>query len=95
MVEVSQQADVLLDEVRRAYKIPSSHGLRLYGEPTEQGDYEVMVSFCEAPSSGDEVIEQRNTKVFVAPEVADRLKGASLQAKPGPRPIIAIEYADA
>ena len=85
----------MLDEVRRAYKIPRSYGLRLYGEPTEQGEYEVMVTFCEAPSSGDEVIEQRNTKVFVAPEVADRLQGASLQTKQGPRPIITINYANA
>jgi Fe-S cluster assembly iron-binding protein IscA len=95
MVEVSQQADVVLDEVRKAYKIPSSYGLRLYGEPTEEGDHNIVVSFCEAPAPGDEVIEEFKTKIFVAPEVADRLQGASLQAKPGPRPVIAIEYADA
>jgi hypothetical protein len=102
MVEVSGQVAELLKEVRRAYKIQPSAGLRFYGaspdgseEQEEQEEQEVMVTFCEEPLQGDEVIEQRNTKLFIAPEVADRLEGASLNAKPGPRPVLTVEYADA
>ena len=96
MVEVSAQVAELLKEVRRAYKVPRSAGLRFYGaSPGESEEQEVMVTFCEEPAQGDEVIEERNTKLFIAPEVADRLEGASLNAKPGPRPTLTIEYADA
>ena len=96
MVEISAQVADLLDEVRRAYKVPRSAGLRFYGaSPEGSAQQDVMVMFCEAPSEGDEVIEQNNTKLFIAPEVADRLEGASLNAKPGPRPVMTIEYADA
>jgi Fe-S cluster assembly iron-binding protein IscA len=98
MVEVSQEAATVLKEVRKAYKIPGSAGLRFYADeeseaPPEQA--EVMVTFADTPAEDDQIVEEGDTTLFIAPEVADRLEGASLSARAGPRPVLKIEYADA
>jgi hypothetical protein len=95
MVQLTAEAAEVLDQVKKTYEIPPSHGLRFFREEYDGGQVpEVSIMFVPRPEQGDAVTTVRNTRMFVAPEVEDRLEGASLEAKAGDRPIIAIKYPD-
>jgi Fe-S cluster assembly iron-binding protein IscA len=94
MVQLTSEAALLLNEVKKAYKIPNDHGLRFFEEAEDGQEPEVRLTFVDAPAPSDIVEEQEKHKLFVAPEVKDRLEGASLEAKAGERPVILIKYPD-
>ncbi len=78
MLQVSESAAEMLKQARSSQDLPESYGVRVFGEPGDNGQLEVALAFTEAPEDGDEVTEQSGTTVYVAPEVAAPLADSTL-----------------
>ena len=86
MVEITPRATELVDEVRNEEGIPDSYGLRLYGETAPDGEAAVGIALAGGPAEGDEVVTEAPLPVFVAPEGADELGEAVVDAEGEPAP---------
>ena len=84
MLQLSSRAASLLDQARESQGIPEHFGVRVYGEPAPEGGTAIGIAFTETPEQGDEVGEQDGTNLFVAPEVAEPLSAALLDAEESP-----------
>ena len=84
MLKLSTQAAALLEKARESQGVPEHFGVRVYGEAAPQGGTSIGIAFTETPEQGDEVGEQEGTNVFVAPEVAEPLSEALLDAEESP-----------
>jgi Fe-S cluster assembly iron-binding protein IscA len=84
MLQVSETAVAVLEEARSAQQVPETFGVRISGQPTEDGQMELMVGFAEGPGDGDEVTEQAGTEIYIAPEVAEPLADSKLDLEPTP-----------
>jgi Fe-S cluster assembly iron-binding protein IscA len=82
MLQLSEDAVVLLDAAKRQYRIPLDYGIRVSGAPTASGDLALQIDFTDGPDDGDVVEEQHGAMVFVAAEVAEPLADAELDVSP-------------
>lgn len=81
MLQVSEQAAVALEAIRRSEGIPETHGTRLSAAPQPTGDLAIRLEFVEAAEEGDQVTEQAGTEVFVDPELAEPLSDAVMDVR--------------
>ena len=80
MFHLTESAVLLLDATKQEQGIPRDYGIRVSGAATPAGEQGVSIAFSEGPADGDVVDEQYGTRVFVAPDVADALADAELDA---------------
>ncbi|MBW3666765.1 MAG: hypothetical protein KY394_04130 [Actinobacteria bacterium] len=81
MLEVSEQAAVALEAIRRSEEIPESHGTRLSPARHPSGDLAIQLEFVEEAQEGDQVAEQAGTEVYVDPGLAEPLSGAVMDVE--------------
>jgi len=81
MVEITQGATNLLNAVRAAEGVPENYGLRFYPETAGDGGAGGGLAFAKAPAQGDQVSEQEEIPLYVAPEVAQELTEAVLDVE--------------
>ena len=78
MLQLTHAAAAELAGTRQAQGLPDTAGIRVYGEPTPQGELALGVTFAEVPAEDDQVSETDGMRLFVAPEVAEPLATAAL-----------------
>ena len=86
MIEVTQGATNLVNELRAAQGIPDSYGLRFYSQAAADGAAAVGIAFAQGPVEGDQIITEKALPVYVAPEVAHELGDAVLDVEGEPEP---------
>jgi len=86
MIEVTQGATNLVNELRAAQGIPDSYGLRFYSQAVADGTAAVGIAFAQGPGEGDQIITEKALPVYVAPEVAHELGDAVLDVEGEPVP---------
>ena len=86
MIEVTQGATNLVNELRAAQGIPDSYGLRFYSQAAADGAAAVGIAFAQGPVEGDQIITEKALPVYVAPEVAHELGDAVLDVEGEPVP---------
>lgn len=84
MLQLTHAAAVELAGTRRARGLPDTAGLRVFGEPTPEGELALGVNFVEVPAEDDQITEREGTRVFIAPEVAAPLAAAALDVQQTP-----------
>jgi Fe-S cluster assembly iron-binding protein IscA len=84
VLQLTHAAAVELAGTRRAQGLPDTAGIRVFGQPTPQGELTLGVAFVEVPAEDDQITERDGTRLFVAPEVADPLAGAALDVQQTP-----------
>jgi hypothetical protein len=77
-LQLTQSAAMMLADVRREDRIPTSYGVRLSGQLTVEGDLGLTIAFAAGPAPTDTVDEQHGTKLFLAEEVAETLSDIAL-----------------
>lgn len=82
MLEVTSGAASTLAGARAEQGLPDHFGVRIYADTTASPDTRTtyQFGFVEEPGAYDQVAEAEGTRVFVAPEVADSLENALLDA---------------
>lgn len=91
MLQVSSNAAAALEEARNAQEVPQNYGVRIYGEPDEQGQVGIGLAFSEAPEDGDQVTEQAGTEIYIDPQVAEPLADSMIdleQTDEGPQLVL-------
>ena len=81
MLQVTESAAATLADTRSRIGIPDNFGLRVFRGQTD-GKAAFAFDFVEEPHAGDEVGEMKQTRYFVAPEVAAPLADAVLDTEP-------------
>lgn len=83
MLEVTSSAASILASARAQKGLPEHFGVRIYASATATPDMKAayQFGFVEEPEAEDQVTETEGTKVFVAPEIADSLDNAVLEAE--------------
>ncbi|HEU5002351.1 MAG TPA: iron-sulfur cluster biosynthesis protein [Actinomycetota bacterium] len=81
MIQVSERATSVLNELREAQDIPGTYGVRFYQQVDEDGSAAVAISLAQAPAQGDQVVMERELPVFVAPDVAAEISEAVLDVE--------------
>lgn len=84
MLQLTQAAANQIGEARQAQGIPDGFGLRVFGEPRPGGEMAVNLGFAEVPAEDDQVGEYADTRLFVAPDVADPLDSKVLDVEETP-----------
>jgi hypothetical protein len=82
MFQLTSNAALTIGEERRKSQIPASYGVRLSGRRNASGDVGLQISFVEAPSPSDSVLEQHGTQLFIAEDVAGPLSEIALDTIP-------------
>lgn len=83
MLEITGRASEYLEEARSMQGIPPTYGVRVYTEPSQDGEQSaIRVGFTEKPAMGDEVVETHGTSLYVAPEVTDALADLVMDTVP-------------
>lgn len=83
MLTITHDAAVALSAARAAAGAPATYGTRFsIADLPETGEPRLAVSFVERPIEGDDVSEQEGMAVYVAPELAESLPEATIDAKP-------------
>jgi Fe-S cluster assembly iron-binding protein IscA len=85
MLQVTPSAASTLAGARAQEGLPDHFGVRIFAGATATPDMKsaYQFGFVEAPETSDQVTEAEGTRVFVAPEVADSLENALLDAEEG------------
>jgi Fe-S cluster assembly iron-binding protein IscA len=85
MLQVTRGAASTLASERAQEGLPDHFGVRIFAGATATPDMKsaYQFGFVEAPETSDQVAEAEGTRVFVAPEVADSLENAVLDAEEG------------
>jgi Fe-S cluster assembly iron-binding protein IscA len=84
MLQVTRSAASTLAGARAQEGLPDHFGVRIFAGATATPDMTAyQFGFVEAPETSDQVTEAEGTPVFVAPEVADSLEDALLDAEEG------------
>jgi Fe-S cluster assembly iron-binding protein IscA len=81
MLQVSEQAAVALEAIRRSEGIPETHGTRLSPAPQPSGDLGIRLDFVEEAEERDQVAEQAGTEVYVDPALAEPLSDAVMDVQ--------------
>lgn len=92
MLQVSDSAVAVLEEARSSQDIPDDHGLRVFGQPTEDGQVALSLAFVDGPAEGDQVNDDGELSLFVAPNIAQPLADSTItveQTEQGPQLVIA------
>lgn len=82
MLRITQQAAALLSEARAGAGAPDGYGVRFFAHAASQSGTQIGLDFVPQPVEGDQVSKQEGLPVYVAPEVAEPLKEAVVDAKP-------------
>jgi len=82
MLRITSQAATLLSQARAESGAPDGAGVRFFAHASSETGTEIGLDFVPGPAEGDQVSEQEGVSVFVAPEVAEPLKEAVIDAKP-------------
>jgi Fe-S cluster assembly iron-binding protein IscA len=83
MLQVTENAADTLADTRSKIGVPDHFGLRIFRGFTD-GRSAFAFDFVEDPQDGDEVGETKQTRYFVAREVAGPLADAVLDTEPTP-----------
>jgi len=78
MLQVTQNAVLLLDATKRQRQIPEEFGIRVSGVPNSEGTLDIHIGFAPEPVEDDSVTEQYGQRLFVAPELVETLADAEL-----------------
>lgn len=81
MLQVSEKAAMALEAIRRSEEIPESHGTRLSEATQPGGDLAIRLEFVEDVPRDDEVAEQGDTEVYVAPALVEPLAEAVMDVE--------------
>lgn len=81
MMQVSEQAAMALEAIRRSEEIPESHGTRLSPAGAPGGDMAIRLEFVAETQEGDQVAEQSGTEVYVDSVLAEPLSGAVMDVQ--------------
>lgn len=73
MLQITQEATGVVQEMRAQRGIPDEYGLRVYSDNTDDGQQAIRLGFADEPFEGDQVTEAEAARVFVAPDLADAL----------------------
>lgn len=76
MLQVSEQAAMALEAIRRSEEVPASHDTRLSPANDPSGDLAIRLEFVEEAQEEDQVAEQAGTEVYVDPQLAEPLSEA-------------------
>jgi len=82
MLRITQQAAALLSQARAGAGAPDGYGVRFFAAAANQAGTRIGLDFVAQPAEGDQVSKQEGLPVYVAPEVAEPLKEAVVDAKP-------------
>ena len=82
MLRITQPAAILLSQARAESGAPEGSGVRFFAHDVNEANTEVRLNFVPQPAEGDQVSKQEGLPVYVAPEVAEPLKEAVVDAKP-------------
>ncbi len=83
MLTITQPAATLLAHRRSELGAPESYGIKLFAPDAEEGGAsDLAIAFVPDAEPGDTVTEQAGLRAFVAPDLAARLKEATLDATP-------------
>ena len=82
MLRITSQAATLLSQARAESGAPDSAGVRFFAHAATETGTEIGLDFVPQPAEGDQVSKQEGVPVYVAPDVAEPLKEAVLDAKP-------------
>lgn len=82
MLQITQQAAALLTEARAGAGAPDTFGVRFFAETDTPAGTQIGLNFVPQPVEGDQVSKQEGLAVYVAPEVAEPLTAAVVDAKP-------------
>lgn len=79
MLQLTGSAVQVVQETRSRQGFPEHYGVRVYlGRGAEAG---IRLGFAEGPGERDQVAESGGTRIFVAPEIAEPLAAATIDAK--------------
>lgn len=81
MLQVSEKAAVALEAIRRSEEVPESHGTRLSQASHPSGGLAVRLDFVEEVQEDDQVTEQGETEVYVAPALVEPLSEAVMDVE--------------
>jgi Fe-S cluster assembly iron-binding protein IscA len=81
MLQVSEQAAMALEAIRRSEEVPESHGTRLSPADDPGGDLAIRLEFVEETRERDQVAEQSGTEVYVDSELAEPLSDAVMDVE--------------
>ena len=81
MLQVSEKAAMALEAIRRSEEVPESHGTRLSPASQPGGDLAIRLEFVEEVPEDDQVAEQGDTEVHVAPALVDPLSEAIMDVE--------------
>lgn len=73
MLQITNAAVDLLNQIRSGADIPTEAGVRVYPEQTSGDEVSIGIGFTDSPMPGDQVSEQEGLRLFVAPEIAGPL----------------------
>jgi len=73
MLQITQEATGVVQEMRAQRGIPDAYGLRVYSDNTDDGQQAIRLGFADEPFEGDQVTEAESARVFVSPDLADAL----------------------
>jgi len=73
MLQITQEATGVVQEMRAQRGIPDDYGLRVYSDNTDDGQQAIRLGFADEPFEGDQVTEAEAARVFVSPDLADAL----------------------
>ncbi|MEX2047015.1 MAG: hypothetical protein WEE03_07610 [Chloroflexota bacterium] len=86
MFKVTDGATTLLSEARASAGAPDNFGVRFFiasmddGQPKSEAQQQITFKFVEGPEPEDEIVTEEKLPVYVAPEAAEALGDATLDA---------------
>ena len=81
MFTITQEAVTLLTNERSSRGAPDTYGVRIFAAmPPERDSPQIALAFVPEPAAGDEVTEHSGLAAFIAPEVANVVGDATLDA---------------
>lgn len=81
MMQLSEQAAMALEAIRRSQGVPESHETRLSPASNPGGELAIELAFVEEAEEGDQVAEHANTEVYVDSELAEPLSDAVMDVE--------------
>jgi Fe-S cluster assembly iron-binding protein IscA len=84
MLELTATAAATLSDLRSQTGFPDNFGVRIFRSVTPDAQAGVQFDFVEGPEPDDQVGEAEATPFYVAPEVAQPLDNAVLDAEDTP-----------
>lgn len=70
MLQITETARSLLDQLRFSQGLPDHYGVRLFAAARLNGRTPIQISFRDMPDTGDQVDETAGGRIFVSPEIS-------------------------